>query len=134
MKITEQHYARLIELEKTAVRYQELPSDGDQPFIIKNGEGKVMLSAPHGAMTCRNPEKQVWHEEDEYTAGMALLLNEVMKAPIIAMVRKSSAYDPNWTEDDCAYKEELRRLIQEGSIQYVIDLHGAALCSSKLDS
>lgn len=132
MKITAQHYHRLIELEST-VEYQKSPSDDGQPFIVKSGEGKVMLSAPHGAMTYRNTEKEVWHEEDEYTAGMVLLLNEVVKAPVIAMVRKSLAYDPNSTVE-CAYKDELRRLIQEDRIQYVIDLHGAALCSPKLDS
>lgn len=132
MKITAQHYHRLIELEST-VQYQS-PSDGGEPFVVKSGEGKVMLSAPHGAMTYRNDEREVWHEEDEYTAGMALLLNEVVKAPVIAMVRKSRAYDPNHSKAGCAYKDEMRRLIQEGRIQYVIDLHGAALCSRTLDS
>jgi hypothetical protein len=91
-----------------------------------------MLSAPHGAITYRDAEEEVWHEEDECTAGMALLLNELVQIAVIAMVRKSSGYDPNFTPE-CSYKDELRRLVQEGGIQYVIDLHGAALFSPKLD-
>ena len=131
MKITAQHYHRLIDLE-SGVQYQEPPVGGGHPFVAKSGEGKVALSAPHGAKTYRNNRKQIWHEEDEYTAGLALLLNEVMNVPAIAMVRKSSAYDPNYMVE-CAYKDELGRLIQDGSIQYVIDLHGAALHSTWLD-
>ena len=131
MKITAEHINRLIELE-SAVRYQDAPAGGERPFVVCDGIGKVMLSAPHGAKTFRNNGEQVWHEEDEYTAGMALLLQEVVNVPAIAMVSKSLHYDPNFTAT-CEYKDELRTVVTRKKIQYVIDLHGAALHSNKLD-
>ena len=131
MKITAQHYHRLIDLE-SGVQYQEPPVGGGHPFVAKSGEGKVALSAPHGAKTYRNNRKQIWHEEDEYTAGLALLLNEAVNVPVVAMMRQSLDYDPNYMAK-CAYKDELGRLIQQSGIQFVIDLHGAALFSDNLE-
>jgi hypothetical protein len=130
--ITHEHIKRLIELE-SKINYDSPPLKGD-PFTIVAHESTVLISAPHGARTFRNNKEQVWHEEDEYTAGMALLLGEICMFPIIATNCRNDRYDPNYTPDlSVAYKQTLGRLIQQYNVRFVIDLHGAALYSEKLD-
>ena len=91
----------------------------------------MLLSAPHGARTYRNNRKEKWHEEDEYTAGMTLLLSDLCGTSAIATTWRINDYDPNWHRS-CTYKDAMSELIQQTSIRYVIDLHGAALHSVKL--
>jgi len=131
--ITAEHINRLINLE-SGINYDTPPLDGKEPFIVIENDAPVMISAPHGARTFRNNKEQVWHEEDEYTAGMALLLGEICMIPIIATHCRNDRYDPNYTPDlSVAYKQTLGRLIQQYNVRFVIDLHGAALYSEKLD-
>lgn len=131
--ITSKHIDRLIALE-SLVNYDTPPIDGGEPFIIIHNDALVLISAPHGARTFRHNEEQVWHEEDEYTAGMALLLGELCRVPVIATNYKNNSYDPNHTPDvSVAYKQALGRLIQQHNVRFVIDLHGAALYSQTLD-
>ena len=133
-KLTLSHFKRLIELEKQ-IRYDNFPPAGESPFEVINCSSPVLLSAPHGAITYRNNGEQIWHEEDEYTAGMVLLLSEICEVSAIAMKWKCQDYDPNYTNrDDLAYKREITKLIDEHDIRYVLDLHGAALFSKGLDS
>ena len=131
--ITAEHINRLINLE-SGINYDNPPLDGKEPFIVIENDAPVMISAPHGARTFRKNKEQVWHEEDEYTAGMALLLGEICMVPIIATNCRNDRYDPNYTPDlSVAYKQTLGRLIQQYYVRFVIDLHGAALYSEKLD-
>ncbi|MCQ3935715.1 MAG: hypothetical protein DPW18_01585 [Chloroflexi bacterium] len=133
-KLTLAHIEKLVELEKQ-VRYDDFPPVGQLPFEVINYDSPVLLSAPHGAITFRNDGKQIWHEEDEYTAGMALLLSEICNTPAIVMKAKCGEYDPNYTErEDIPYKREIQRLIEERGIRFVIDLHGAAMYSPTLDA
>lgn len=128
-KIIEQ----LIQIE-AEIHYAELPPPGCVPFVVVRRESPVILSAPHGAITFRNNNDEIWHEEDEYTASMALLISEICSVSAIAMKWKCKDYDPNYTEsDDLPYKREIRKLIDELGVQFIIDLHGAALYSPKLD-
>lgn len=124
---------KLINFEKQ-IRYDELPNAGQLPFevIVKNES--ILISAPHGAKTFRNNKEQVWHEEDEYTAGMALVLSEICDVSAIVMKAKCPDYDPNYTvQENVPYKCEIKRLIKKNDICFVIDLHGAALFSPTLD-
>ncbi|HPO85128.1 MAG TPA: hypothetical protein PLN86_04680 [Candidatus Hydrogenedentes bacterium] len=133
-KLTLSHIEKLIELEKQ-VRYDDFPPVGQLPFEIINCDSPVLISAPHGAITFRNDGKQIWHEEDEYTAGMALLLSEICNTPAIIMKAKCGEYDPNNTErEDIPYKREIQRLIEGRGVRFIIDLHGAALHSPMLDA
>lgn len=124
----------LIELEKQ-VHYNETPPLGQAPFEIIAYNSPILISAPHGARTRRDSQDQIWHEEDEYTAGMALLLSGICGVSAIAMKFKCGDYDPNFTDkDNIQYKMEIRKLIKQQGVRFVIDLHGAALYSPSLDS
>jgi hypothetical protein len=133
-EITREHINRLIEIE-SIVRYDELPPSGQVPFLVNNRQSSILLSAPHGAKTYRNSKKEVWHEEDEYTAGIAQLLGELCDVSVIATIFKNEKYDPNFTDNiEIAYKKEIASLIMEKDteVKFVIDLHGAALNSPTL--
>ena len=131
--ITTEHINRLINME-SGINYDTPPLEGKESFIVIENDAPVLISAPHGARTFRNNKEQVWHEEDEYTAGMALLLGELCSVPVITSTFRNDAYDPNYTSNEnVSYKQTLCRLIQKFHVRYVIDLHGAALYSEKLD-
>jgi len=92
-----------------------------------------MISAPHGTRTFRNNDKESWHEEDEYTAGMALLLSELCGTSVIANVWRCDNYDPNYHKK-CKYKEQIKEFIVREKIRFVLDLHGAAQNSKSMDA
>ena len=129
--ITLDHIRQLIQRE-AGVHYNEPHPQGEAPFVVVRRQSPVLLSAPHGARTYRNNAGERWHEEDDYTAGMVLLLSELCGTAAMATMWRIDDYDPNYYEA-CPYKEALGKLIQEAGIRYVIDLHGAALNSTTLD-
>jgi hypothetical protein len=129
--ITPDHVNQLIQRE-SEIHYDEPPPPGETPFVLVRRDSPVLLSAPHGARTHRNNKNEKWHEEDEYTAGIALLLSELCETSVIATTWRIDDYDPNY-HASCAYKQEVGELIEEAQVRYVIDLHGAALHSTKLD-
>lgn len=116
---------KLIQIE-AGIHYFESPKPDQMPFVVIEGKSPVILSAPHGAMTFRNNHTETWHEEDEYTAGMALLLSEICNTSVIATTWRTEDSDPNeHYEGRSLYKQELRRLAQAVNARWVIDLHGA---------
>lgn len=130
--VTEAHIEQLIQIESD-VKYDKSPPAGEQPFIVKERASQILLSAPHGSRTFRNNRQEVWHEEDEYTAGMALLLSELCNVSVIANTWRSDNNDPNYHRN-CEYKKRMKEIILKNGIRFVIDLHGAALNSQNLDS
>jgi hypothetical protein len=123
---------KLIQVE-AGIHYFESPKPGQMPFVVIERESPVILSAPHGAMTFRNNHTEAWHEEDEYTAGMALLLSEICNTSVIATTWKTEDSDPNeHDEGQSLYKQELRRLAQAVNAHWVIDLHGVGEDNSRL--
>jgi len=131
--IVERDIERLIQIE-SQVHYSTPPDPPKRPFVIIERESPVLLSAPHGAICLRNNQKELWHEEDEYTAGIALLLGELCNVSVIATTWKTIDSDPNYHfEDKSPYKQEIRRVVQARNIKWVIDLHGAALNSATLE-
>jgi hypothetical protein len=125
---------QLIQIE-TEVHYTELPPPGRAPFVIVKRESSIILSAPHGAITFRNNDDEIWHEEDEYTAGMALLLSEICGTSVIATIWRTADSDPNeHGEERSGYKQELRRLTENTNARWLIDLHGASEDSANLAS
>jgi len=116
---------QLIQIE-AGIHYFASPPPGYLPFITVRRESPVILSAPHGAMTFRSNHIEMWHEEDEYTAGMALLLSQLCGTSVIATTWRTEDSDPNeHNEERSAYKRELRSLAAETNARWVIDLHGA---------
>jgi hypothetical protein len=135
-KLTAQHIERLIKIEHQ-VQYHESPPDNVLPFTIVERQSPILLSAPHGSRTYRNRAGELWHEEDEYTAGMALLLGELCRVSVIATVWQTDDSDPNDTREDeqarrsSPYKKAVRRLSERG-VRWIIDLHGAGCHSSRM--
>jgi hypothetical protein len=126
------HIQYLIEIE-SHVHYGELPPPGMSPFVSVSHDSPVILSAPHGARTFRNNNLEIWHEEDEYTAGIAILLAQLCQTSVIATIWRTEESDPNeYGEDRSTYKRELRRLVDATHAGWIIDLHGASADSANL--
>lgn len=123
---------RLMELE-AGVHYDTFPPANNQPYQVILRDSKVIISAPHGAQTYRNNDQEKWHEEDEYTAGMALLLSELCSVSVIATTWRTRDSDPNeHDEASSAYKQALRSIAGTANTRFLIDLHGASEDSSRL--
>ena len=130
--ITAERINKLIQIE-SHVHYGEPPPPGLKPYVIIKRQSSVLLSAPHGARVYRNSHQEEWHEEDEYTAGMALLLSQLCGISVITTMYRTDNSDPNYHgEARSAYKQELRQLINRNDIRWVIDLHGASAASNKM--
>ncbi len=125
---------QLIQIE-TGIHYSELPPPEREPFVVVRRKSSIILSAPHGAITFRFNDDEIWHEEDEYTAGMALLLSELCETSVIATIWRTKDSDPNEHEEKrSAYKQELRHLAETTNARWLIDLHGASENSTNLAS
>ena len=123
----------LVELE-SGIHYNLPPPPGCPPFLVQPRPSPVLLSAPHGARTFRNSKDELWHDEDEYTASMAIILGKYCNVSVIATCARNDEYDPNYcTGLNLPYKQEILRLIQEDGVKFVLDLHGAWLFSNHLD-
>jgi hypothetical protein len=124
--IVAQHVERLVCIE-SHVHYGESPPPCQAPFVVVSRDSRVLLSAPHGARTFRNDVCEVWHEEDEYTAGMTLLLSELCGTSAIATIWRIDDGDPNvHGEARCEFKQALRRVVQAQNVRWVLDVHGAS--------
>ena len=136
--ISSQQIDNLIEIE-WHIHYKESPPKDVLPFVILDRGSPFLLSAPHGCRTYRNRNGETWHEEDEYTTGMALLLGELCRVSVIATIWQTKDSDPNDTiEKDnrvnrlSPYKMAVRRLCEQGA-HWVIDLHGARQDTKNMD-
>jgi len=117
---------RLVGIE-AHVHYGEPPPPDVPPFVSHVRPSPILISAPHGTRTFRNNDREIWHEEDEYTTAIALFLSERCGTSAIANVWRSDLCDPNeHGENQCAYKQLLREIVQKQNIRWVLDLHGAA--------
>ena len=128
------HVQRLIQIE-SQVHYGELPPTGCEPYVCIRRNSPVVLSAPHGARTFRNNQSEIWHEEDEYTAGMALLLSELCQTSVVATIWRTEESDPNeHGESRSSYKRALRHLVETDNPRpvYLVDLHGESENSNRL--
>lgn len=130
--INERHIRQLIDIE-SQVNYATPPPLERLPFVTIEKDSPVLLSAPHGAITFRKTEKEMWHDEDDYTAGMALLLSELCNVTVIANIWQTVDSDPNYHfEHACLYKQKVRQLVENNGIKWVIDLHGSKKDSEKM--
>ncbi|MBN1582168.1 MAG: hypothetical protein JXA89_15800 [Anaerolineae bacterium] len=126
IKVNATHVDKLVAIE-SHIHYAEPPPPGREAFVVVPHPSPVLLSAPHGAITYRHNARQVWHDEDDYTAGLALLLSELCGVSTIATIWRTERSDPNYhRQDKSPYKRALKRLVSEMNVRWVIDLHGAA--------
>ena len=91
---------------------------GRKSFIIKKGEGRVMLSAPHAAEQTRNGHKKY----GEFLTGvLANMLHDSTLCPII--VKEKNCGDDANRDEKCKYKAKLVKFAEKNGIEYLIDLH-----------
>jgi hypothetical protein len=109
-----------VELEAD-VRYRERAAAGVPGTGCLLGTTPLLLSAPHSAVHTRVGEPK---EEEEYTAALACLVAELTEAHAL-YVRRRSPTDPNWYKD-VPYKRQLKRMVVEAGIRFVLDIHGSA--------
>jgi hypothetical protein len=133
MRVLSGHAINNLIMIESNVHYGEPPPPEQEPFVLIDRDSSILFSAPHGCRTYRDRRGDTWHDEDEYTAGMALLLSEICNTSVIATTWRTDHSDPNDTyEDNSPYKRAIRELKNNGKIHWVIDLHGAGLNSSKM--
>ncbi len=120
------HLLDLVRIE-SQVHYAVPPPENTAPFVIVRRPSPVLLSAPHGAITYRGNAQEEWHQEDDYTAGMALLLGKLCGTSVMATVWRTVDSDPNYhREPRSPYKRALRELVAELGVRWAVDLHASA--------
>ncbi len=96
---------------------------GEHPFFIKEGQGGIMVSAPHAVNHFREGNVK-W--ADRYTGGIAMCLHEMTGCSIMCASRYSNT-DPNYDPvGSNKYQDALKEFVESHDIKFLIDLHGAA--------
>ncbi|MBP3431306.1 MAG: hypothetical protein J6K39_00405 [Clostridia bacterium] len=100
-------------------RQNFLKQHKDEDFVILDGEGCVMLSAPHGVSQARLGEYKV---AEPGSLAFMLELGNRTGAHCIAKTKDCND-DANFDEIS-TYKEGLKRYIRENNIKFLFDIHG----------
>ncbi|MDQ0218601.1 hypothetical protein ELQ35_04365 [Peribacillus cavernae] len=99
--------------------------DSISPIAVKLGSRPFLLSMPHSVVQKR---ENTLKEADDFTAAIGFLIQDKTDCHCICSKRTSDE-DPNYVIGG-NYKRKLRELIEQHSIGFVLDLHGAS--SSRL--
>lgn len=90
----------------------------DSGYVIKEGTGFVMISAPHSVSQWRTGQ----YKQGEYKTGvLAEWLHEDLRCPVIYKTNNLQD-DANW-DIPSAYKQALIAYVNEHRIQTLYDLH-----------
>lgn len=91
---------------------------GRKNFVLRKGEGTVMISAPHSAEQTRNGRKKY----GEYLTGVLInMLYDELGCPVIYK-EKNCGDDANYDEK-CRYKKALTKYVKKNGVRYLLDLH-----------
>lgn len=96
-----------------------LKDNKEENFVILNGEGDFMLSAPHGVSQVRLGKPKF---AEPGSLALALDLKDRTGVHMIAKTKNCND-DANF-DNICPYKDRLKRYIEENHIKYLIDIHG----------
>ncbi len=114
---------KIIEKKEKRFQKKEYNRKGKKNFVIKKGKIPVMISAPHAVNHFREGKCKY---AERYTGGIARYLKKELGCHIIYTTRYMQA-DVNFDdENECNYKTELLKYVEENHIKVLIDLHGAA--------
>ena len=111
-------FDQLNALEKP-IAYFRTPPQGQDSFVWQNGRIPLLISAPHATAHSRRGKIK---GEEEYTAALAQLLAQETGAYALFTTYRSTG-DPNW-DLTAPYKAQLKHLVQQHPIRFVLDLHG----------
>lgn len=101
------------------IAYFRTPPQGRDSFVWQNGRIPLLISAPHATAHSRRGKIK---GEEEYTAALAQLLAQETGAHALFTTYRSQG-DPNW-DVGAPYKAQLKQLIKQHDIRFVVDLHG----------
>lgn len=87
-------------------------------FLLKVGEGKILISAAHNVDYVRNGVMSLGEKE---SGKLALLLHEELNVPVII----KTAYKNDDANFDmiCPYKDAVVEYVKLNDIKFVLDLH-----------
>lgn len=95
--------------------------DITESFVLENGEGSVILSAPHSVEQLRNGNPKY---AEPQTGVLAKMLHDELNCPIICKTRNCGD-DANYDKHSL-YRDALRDYINENRVKYLLDLHQMA--------
>lgn len=102
-------------------RKKFIASNKKKSFVILDGDGKFMLSAPHAVRQVRLGRGKF---AEPNTLALALAVREKVNVPLIA---KTACFNDDANFDLlCPYRHELKDYINEHNIKYLIDIHSLA--------
>ncbi len=107
------------EIEFARIKYDE---EANPYYGYVKGTIPILVSAPHGAKHFRTKERR-WKKEDAYTSSLAIELGKLTGAHVLYLKNRARE-DPN-NDAGTAYKEFLKKVVEENDIRFVLDLHGA---------
>lgn len=86
------------------------------------GKTPVVISAPHAVKHSREGQVKPC---DLYTGSLSYLLAKSLGGTLVASAKFEEGQDGNYTPlEQCAYKQELLKTVQEQKIKLVLDIHG----------
>lgn len=98
-----------------------LSKEKREPFVIKKGRGKVLISAPHSVEQTR--EGRIKY--GEYQTGILANMLFDRLGCHIAYKTFNNGDDANY-DRVCAYKKAVSEFVRENGIRFLIDLHQLA--------
>jgi len=93
----------------------------NKDHVIQNGKNNILISVPHGVYQTRNG---IYKFAEIGSLALALELKDKTNSFFIAKT-KNNFDDANFDEKS-AYKDDLKEIIKNNNIRYVLDFHGMA--------
>lgn len=94
-------------------------------YTLIEGKIPVLLSAPHVFAHMRPSLRGVLKQGEPFTDYFVSQVCAYTGAYGIALSQPSTEYDPNYHNlETNLYKQEIKRLVKEKKVKYVIDIHG----------
>lgn len=84
-------------------------------------DSRLLISAPHGVVQTRLGKEKF---SEPGSARLALVLQKNLNCNLI--LKTKNMFDDANFDVDCPYRRELKRIIEERQIKYLIDIHGLA--------
>lgn len=111
-----------MDFSKNRIQAEAIMDDfADRSFIIKDGTGAIMFSAPHSVEQLREGKPKY---SEPQTGLLAEMLHNELGCPII---RKTANFGDDANYDaECKYKDALSEYVKEHGIKFLIDLHQLA--------
>ncbi len=103
------------------IRKQLLQVNCGKDHIYIKGNNNVIISVPHGVSQTRLGKHKV---AELGTIPMGIIVADNTNSHLI--VKTKNNFDDANFDKDCFYREDLKQIIKDNNIKYLIDFHGLA--------